>query len=256
MPARATQSNADTQSTAFVFGVAPKRLRREDEATAGMYERIESAWGWITELARRFFEKQMSPHERANFGLDDLLSEILAALIEKDSGFDPGRGVKYATWATTIASRAMLDARDKAHTVHCPTNTSTRLRKAERSRKDGNFSDAREASISKIHQARAACSQISHDTAVCNERPGDQIEHDEEVSATVAAAKIAIRTLDPYSALLVGQTTGIWGQAPKSCREIARLTGASPCHVAMMARQAKAELRRRILEIRGLEDKP
>lgn len=240
--------------TCFAFGRKPRILGRDEEATATFDERVASAWGYLVVITRRFSEKRMTARERANCDFDDMMHAILIELIEKDHRFDVTRGVKYVTFATMLAQKVLLACKDRAHTVQCPTNSATRLKRADSMDADGSLTLKREIGAHQILHARSQYADIRSDMAVYEEQPGASLEEEEEIEATSKAAVLALSSMCTYSAMLVGHSIGLWNQPPKTWRQIAEMVGYTPARVNELGREAISEFRRKVMEIRGIKE--
>ncbi|MBX6312052.1 MAG: hypothetical protein IRY99_03900 [Isosphaeraceae bacterium] len=203
----------------FMFGEGPVKFLSDEEARAAQpIERIQSIWPFMVRQAVAFVGT-LKPRQRANCDLEDVLMELLTVLLEKDAKWTPERG-KYLTFAGTVIQRELSAIRDGTHTIHPPSNSSSRLKEYGEQSQAGTLTARRRAtmhSILRVLAERESIEDAEIDVPDPSSAPDDVAMA--EILAIYRSAVIeGLRALSPREALSLGEAYGLWGQAETSPR--------------------------------------
>ncbi len=246
---------AQREPWAYPFGTEPlTRLSAEEERGAPVEQRLRSHWPFIVRRAKRFCFT-LSDRERAHLDAEDLVSDIVTALLEKDAKWDRGRG-RYVTFCEQVVRNVLSIKREQARVVTAPQDAVGRLRRYRELYAEGTLS---EQSIATMHAIEAALGDVDTicpemDTPFRPESNGHEREGGPAPASWERAIKDAIRTMpDPRQAMVIAKTFGLFGVEPATTRELATLIGGSAQHVRALQGRAKTAIRRRIERLRELE---
>jgi DNA-directed RNA polymerase specialized sigma24 family protein len=204
----------------YAFGDHHRFLSAEEAINASFEDRIRSIWPFMVRRVLAF-QASMKPRDKVNFDPEDVLTEIVLALLENDGEWTPERG-KYITYATTIMEREMYSIRDRARTVQSPRNSACRLKEYRAADEAGVLTEKCRKTAEDIERTTHSVQPISPRSGVQHDRittetPPDTAISREDASSSgdIVAAAIAA-ALEPMDALILGRTEGLWGRSPES----------------------------------------
>lgn len=234
---------ARLQPSLFAFGTAPLPvLSAQEERTAPFQQRLMSCWCYLARKVRRY-AATFTERERASFDAEDLMHEVIGALIERDSYWDPARG-RYCTFADRVARSILSRKREQARVVHAPHSALAQLSQArDREARGESLGEVRRATLAKIARTFGT-------TEVCS----PSLLQPERAAAAAPPRELieALKGLkNPMQALVLARTGGLFGAPARTTREVAAELGLDPVRVARIQAGARKALRRRLEELRG-----
>lgn len=126
----------------------------DDEMSAATPDdRIAAVWRILIGIVRRFHDNKMTPHQRQNYSVEDLLLEVYIEMRAKDSGWNPSNG-RYSTYASTIVNHLLIDIGDRATVVHAPRNSSTKIKRYDPDDPDHARRERRRQSAESVNRVR------------------------------------------------------------------------------------------------------
>lgn len=234
----------------YPFGTAPiERLSIEAERAAPFEVRLRSVWKYIVQRAKRF-TSTLSERERAHLDAEDLVSEIVVSLIEKDHKWNPTRA-RYVTFCETVMRNVLSIKREQARVVVAPANAQGRLKKYRQLFAEGKLSVESQITMRAIEAALGELETVNTaaEPSFGDDRPRDDTDGPMKPPST-SEVKEALKGLtDPRHALVLGQSYGLYGEE-KTTRQIADQIGSDPKAVRALAGRAKNALRQRIEKLR------
>lgn len=227
-------------------------LGADDAAGKTLDERIKSVWPFIISCVRSF-EKTLSVRERANYDMEDVVSEIWLALAEKDDKWTPERG-KYITFAGVVIHRELSAIRDKCRTVHGPRNSSCMMKKYSMGEDDGTITPRKAKTAADIRRTikGATCVTENPPTKGCNSpEPSAVVGRAESAAENLDAVKLSIRkNLTPFEAKVMGLLCGLWGNPSLSVFWIAWHEKKDPSEVRRAKDRAVSKIRKHLASIK------
>ncbi len=243
------ERDAELRPGLYAFGTGPlKRLTAAEEAVAPFENRLRSAWRYLVKRAKRWIAT-LSDRERAHVEAEDLLNEIVIALLERDHKWRPERG-GYVTFAEQVARNVLSAKREQARVVDAPSNALGRLKVYRKRQEAGTLGPASALTMRAIECALGDSERVGPTTEPTY---GDSLHRERDEPPTPVTHEVvrALRGLDnPTHALVLGKTFGLYGGDEQSTTEIAADLGSNARTVYAIKGRAKAALRRRIEQLR------
>lgn len=221
--------------------------------------RIRSIWPFLVGRAQSF-QSTLKPRERVNTDIEDTISALYIALVEKDKDWEPARG-KYITFAGVVIEREFCSIRDKARTVHSPRNSSGRLKEYKEEEADGTISPRRMKTFHDIRRTAEGMSGIGSGTNNDQESgfehvpsvdiTPDKIAAENETLASYRQAVLSVtaNVLNPTEARVIGLLWGLWGKDVETVFRVSWITGMSQEDVQRTKVRACSKIRRHLTEI-------
>ena len=97
-----------------------------DVTTLSRDDRVRSVGPLLINKAYAYWER-LTPREKANYSVEDVILELWAEIASKDEYYDPLRG-RYTTFAMNLAHKYLSELRNRMRTVHSPRNAEGRLK--------------------------------------------------------------------------------------------------------------------------------
>jgi RNA polymerase sigma factor (sigma-70 family) len=232
------------------FGLEPAKLSPEEAITATVDQRIGSVWHYIIRKANQFVET-LSRRERANYDVEDVLTEVYLELRTKDARWEPDRG-NYLTFAAKIASRCMSNIRDRARTVESPRNSSCRLAQYQAAEDRGSITDRQAKTFLDVKRT-ARVGEIGHGgSQASGAEPtsiDDSVEAKEQERLINDAIVWGIMALTPFESMVIGAYSGLRGKEPKTLDAIAEQTSRPIRAVKQAKESAIVKIRQRLVSM-------
>lgn len=197
-------------------------------------------------IANRF-TLRLKDHEKANLDVDDIISELVTILIERDDKFDPNRG-KYITFASTVAKIHLNALRDKSHTVESPLNSASRMKKYDQDKTDGKLNLRTSKTSHDIPRSCEATVPIETVDIIDDreESPLEILEQCEYKENLKKAILKEIRKLKPLEAVVISRLFGLNGNHEESIWEIAFELSKTAREIKDIRDSALAKLRKKL----------
>lgn len=119
------------------YGKNSKHLNKTEAIGSTREERVRSCWGIMITYACNFHNK-LSPRQKANYSIEDILVDLWITLSERDHLWNPSRGA-YSTFAWHIIHNELRNIFDKSCTVSLPRNSSCRVKKYQELSENGSL---------------------------------------------------------------------------------------------------------------------
>lgn len=232
----------------FPFGLdEPRRLTREEEATASLEDRLRSVWPYIVRKCVRFCGR-LKVRERATLSVEDAVNEVAAALAEKDSRFDPAKG-RYITFAEWVAKSVLATGREKSRIV----NSSNTLGRLRRYRAKGELDRDQRAVVESLERTLEPVDSIvgDHTPGRGHDTVPDAIAAREDALREHDLLLQAFRGMDAMEAMVLARIYGIGPADPLTPAEVGRAISMSSAAVRQLEVRAKANLKARIESLRN-----
>lgn len=214
---------------------------------ATVEERIESVMPMIRSRSIRFV-RSLSARKRANYGVDDTISQLWLALRVRDDKYRPADG-DYVAFARRIIRNELCDILDRSGTVQAPRNHTDRLKEYQKESDAGTITPARAATFELVRRVSAGQPfRLAEDSDKGHDRRPDVVaEGNEEARHAVRVMVEAIGSLTPREARVIGMKYGLWGQPERTLGQIAAETGWKPGTVKNARRSAHEKIKARLL---------
>lgn len=232
-----------------VYGSRTTFLTDEEVGNASAADRIKSIWPFVVGRVLSF-SSTLKPREKVNFDSEDVAAEIWIALANANSEWTPERG-RYITFAGVIIDRELFAIRDKARTVHSPRNSSCRMKEYLESEANGSISQRRQRTANAIRSTSTGIHPIdkSDRKDIKDEEPLRVMVSAEDAEEGADALRQAMQTLTSFEAMVIGRTSGLWGQPEASVHRISWETGIQQIEIRRAKERANAKVRRYLLAI-------
>ena len=223
----------DRYPALFAYSGTHRFLGSDTTTETSFEDRIKSIWPFAVRRILRF-AKTLKPRELSNYDPEDILSEIMLKLAEKDDKWSPERG-KYITFVGVIMEHELQSIRDRARTVHAPRNSSSRLSQYSADTAAGTMSEQKSKTAADIRRTREGTFGLTstpfidseqnygtaHDDPIIladgsNEGPVEAAIRREAAALSCKALRLALRKLTALEALVICRLWGIGGSLPES----------------------------------------
>lgn len=238
-------------------------LSRDEEADVGRRARAgdPAALETLVEANLRFVVSEAKRYYHCGVPRSDLVNEGNVGLLRAARSFDPGRGVRFISYAAWYVRRAVLQAvTEQSRIVHVPAGRLDALRKLDREGADatsaplaGLGADVERAALAEVRAARAP--HLSLDAALAEEGDvtlGEVLAdaHEPPPDATLCAEELrrlvdaALAELGERDARVLRLHFGLDGGGARTAEEIGALLGLAPERVRQHRDRALERLRR------------
>jgi RNA polymerase sigma factor (sigma-70 family) len=235
----------------FAFGDGPtKFLTHEEAIAASPNERLQSVWPFLVDSVIRF-ELTLRPRERANFDAEDVLTELVVKLLEKDSKWEPERG-RYITFVARVIANEFIKLRDRTRTVRSPGNSYSRLKEYEAEEALDAISPERLATLGALRRALCSTDTLEGFEPVAREilGPDEETERREDLACANDAIVKAILGLTKTEVTFLSRAYGLWGQQEKTMNQIADTYGYTRAAIKALQARTRQKMRDRLEQIR------
>jgi hypothetical protein len=171
--------------------------------------------------AAKRFHAGLLPREKANYSLEDIISELWILVRKKDEKWDPLSGA-YTTFAMLVMKHHFDDLRSACRTVHAPRNSYSRIRALEGAGSDSKILGDIRRSMREPLPLRSDCDKecpSAFDEACRKE------EYEAANSATEDAIPDLVETIGTRGAMLVSLVLGVGDNNPRTIEDAAAVLG-------------------------------
>lgn len=244
-PNRTLQRTYHRYPSLFPFGLDVTYLSAEEEATAPLEARLKSAWAYLVTVVVGAW-KGYRDREKACVGLEDAMQDVVTALIERDSLFDPTRG-RYTTFAKMIALQAVGARRRLARVVSAPVGPVGRIRKYKVRVQDGTLSDRGQRTLRCLQTVIDDQDSLIHESALQTDPDlvPNEVIHREEAELAAQEVVDSIQHVDPVGASVLARRWGLFRAASdQTANQIAgQIPGHGPRKIKAIEERATHALR-------------
>ena len=212
----------------LALGTYHKFLTSDQAASSTPNERITSVWPYICNKASEF-TATLTPRERANFDVEDVITEIWLYIRERDHKWTPERG-QYISFVGPLVHNCLYGLREVTRTIESATNTCSRLKKFDQESEKGELSESKRKTMEAMQRSVSGPDKLT-DTIVKNDSPDSEIIAEEEHREIVLAVVDLVRHVSYEEASIIGPYLGLWGQKKLKFGQIACKLGTTSTRV-------------------------
>lgn len=206
--------------SAFAFGESVRFLSPEEISKATAGERLSSVWPFILRQVKAF-HATLKPQEAAVCSIEDALHEVAVAVLTRNSKWVESRGT-YPGFVGRITRNALLDLRERSHTVQSPRNSSCRVREYSDLDSSGDLTIQGKKTWNDILRTFGDSEDYAEVEIPMDFRdiPEEVHVRDKDEMLTDAICEAMMTTLTTRECMIIGRYFGLWGQEPQTLQEI------------------------------------